>query len=335
MKLWNEKGWLIVRRNTPDGNLDWQIVLARATDPRKPEIKVDESWGTIEIRYREYFIREAPFGRLRVLRERKTNESPAWPLVEFENRPRSLATMGRANFSIWELDYWCWVESGPTKERPDVWIRLRPATKRTIDFSRTRGDFRPSMALGGPFEISYGDSELQDEGDLLIAFRATMDLAERGLTDASLAEWLKTESAPAITAPEWLNAAKPPTPDELKDQVVLLSFWSASCPMSVKTLVRLESLHKKYGPQGLVVISVYAAEKSDHVAEALKENGATFPTAIETGALDFSNRVPGETARRYHVDVLPACFLIDKQGKVVRGYGTAPPTDAQIEALLK
>jgi len=43
----------------------------------------------------------------------------------------------------------------------------------------------------------------------------------------------------------------------------------------------------------------------------------------------------GKTAKSYLVDVLPAFFLIDRQGQIVRGYGLAPPADEQIEAALK
>jgi hypothetical protein len=58
---------------------------------------------------------------------------------------------------------------------------------------------------------------------------------------------------------------------------------------------------------------------------SVKDNNVSFPVTIDNGP----------TAKRYRVDALPNCFLIDKSGKVVWGYGMAPPTDAQIEELLK
>src|SRR5262245_42063216 len=59
-----EKGWVIVRRTTDEGDLEWQIVLARASDLERPQTKINEKVGTLEVRYRGYFIRDGLAGRL-------------------------------------------------------------------------------------------------------------------------------------------------------------------------------------------------------------------------------------------------------------------------------
>src|SRR5690348_2873227 len=41
VSLWVEKGWLLVRRATVDDELEWQVVLARASDSARPQIKVN------------------------------------------------------------------------------------------------------------------------------------------------------------------------------------------------------------------------------------------------------------------------------------------------------
>src|SRR5262249_49713061 len=41
-KLWVEQGWLVVRRETTAGDLEWQVVLARADDPKPPQVRVDK-----------------------------------------------------------------------------------------------------------------------------------------------------------------------------------------------------------------------------------------------------------------------------------------------------
>src|SRR5436190_13962065 len=48
VRLWVEMGWLVVRRTTVDDDFEWQVVLARATDPQKPVITIDES-GNLDI----------------------------------------------------------------------------------------------------------------------------------------------------------------------------------------------------------------------------------------------------------------------------------------------
>src|SRR5436190_526571 len=54
-----------------------ELVLARASDPARPKIKVDDE--LVEVQYRGYLIREGAAGWLRAHRERKSVESPPWP----------------------------------------------------------------------------------------------------------------------------------------------------------------------------------------------------------------------------------------------------------------
>src|SRR5262245_36557814 len=47
LTVWVEKGWLVVRRETKGGELEWQIVLAQATDPKPPQLKIDKISGAL------------------------------------------------------------------------------------------------------------------------------------------------------------------------------------------------------------------------------------------------------------------------------------------------
>src|SRR5262249_17443747 len=49
-KLTVEQGWLIVRRETAAGELEWQVVLARAADGPLPRARADE-FAAIEVKY--------------------------------------------------------------------------------------------------------------------------------------------------------------------------------------------------------------------------------------------------------------------------------------------
>lgn len=351
--LWVEKGWLIVRRTAADGVLDWQIVLARASDPMPPEVEVDETKGTFDVRYGPYFIRESsPFGaRLRVFRERKSEQSPEWPIAEV---PDGLQTVSRTRVpgifhATGTANYWFWVQSGIALGRPDVCIRLCPNTERPIDTTGGRGGRGGAYAVGGPIETKRGDSFSQDEGDLLVANRASLELNASGLSGATLRDWLKandrTDDPKPITAREWLNAeGKPLLLDgPLRGKVVLLQFVSTGIPSTLRGLARCEELHRKYASQGLEVIGIDAGDKTaprDVALNALRAAGVTFPVMIdrEDPAREAPPRrdplPPGETARRYLVDTLPACFLLDRSGKLVEGFAMTPPDDSSIEQLL-
>src|SRR5262245_59247328 len=52
--LWVEQGWLVVRRATVDDEFEWQVVLARAANANRPQIKVNESTRGLEVSYRGY-----------------------------------------------------------------------------------------------------------------------------------------------------------------------------------------------------------------------------------------------------------------------------------------
>ena len=101
-------------------------------------------------------------------------------------------------------------------------------------------------------------------------------------------------------------------------------------------LVALDKLHKKYADGGLIAFGVHVAEADAVIADARKaldENCVTLPVMVDRPQADGLRRgvgnvvrsLPGETAARYVVDTLPAFFLIDKQGMIVRAYGMAPP----------
>jgi thiol-disulfide isomerase/thioredoxin len=326
--MWVEQGWLLVRRSTIDDNIEWQVVLARASDPAKPQIKINHSSGGLGVTYRGYFIRDS-WGRMRIYRELKSDNSPEWPALalEGERSPRGSGSCPSASISAFELEQWCWIECGRSLKKPDLWVRLQPVTNRKGAASRGNAVNGFYGSSDGPAEMFYGDSQVQDEGDLFIGTRTNIDQAERGLDAFELGDALdaKTKNAPAIVASEWLNDQEPLSLDKLEGRAVLLYFWADWCAASVNKLPRVEQIHKKFAARDLTVIGIHVAERSDAAGRSVRNNGVSFPVMVDEG----------ETAKRYRVDALPNCFLIDKSGKVVRGFAIAPPTDAQVEELLK
>lgn len=310
-----DNGWLTVRRETADGELEWEIVLAEASDAKEPQVKVAPLWGGLDLRYRDYFIREA-MGKLRVFRELKSGEASTWrPLaLEGELKPQGSAGQLRAL----RLDDWVWAQSGPAKDRADVLIRVQHA-----GLNKEGSGF-----MGGPgnlVEMWYGKARVAEEGDLLIANRTTFEAADRELREKKFREGLGKQPAPELVAKEWLSGDKPLTIESLKGKVVLLDFWATWCTPCVKKLPEVEALHKKFAKRGLVVIGVHSANKGETAAAYVKEHGFTFPMLVDTG----------ETANRYSVEGLPDYFLIDKTGKPVWGFSHVPPEEYQIEQLLK
>ena len=99
----------------------------------------------------------------------------------------------------------------------------------------------------------------------------------------------------------------PCTPESLAHRPVLLEFWGIHCPPCLKSMPKLEELHRSLGPQGLVVIGAHAQDGTpDEIRAAAVDRGATFPIvdqATVEGGMDF--------------DGIPHCMLFDHTGKCV------------------
>ena len=112
----------------------------------------------------------------------------------------------------------------------------------------------------------------------------------------------------------------PCTPESLAHRPVLLEFWGIHCPPCLKSMPKLEELHRGLGPQGLVVIGAHAQDGTpDEIRAAAVDRGATFAIveqATVEGGMDF--------------DGIPHCMLFDHTGKCVyRG----SPFDAQAAVI--
>lgn len=328
--LWVEQGWLCVRRTTADDELEWQVILARASDPERPVVTIDEKQSSLELTYRDYFVREDGSGRLRIERELKLADAPEWPLVNFDpfEFQRGKATMGMTD--SFESDFWTWLQTRPIPGRPDLWLRLTEG-----------GGMQENDATGincisyaGTADIVYDlRVRARVEPELLVATRRTLAAAEQGLTGETLQHRLRATRAPALSASRWLNADKPVALDQLKNRLTLVGFWAGWSESSVKKLRQMQALHKDCEARGLTVIGVHSALKAEKVAETVRTHEVEFPVMIDERS-EHPKRF-GVTTERYRVDDLPAFFLIDEQGIVLVGYGMGPPPREMIEALLK
>jgi len=328
--LWVEQGWLCVRRTTEDDELEWQVVLARASDPERPVVTIDEKQSSLELTYRDYFIREDDSGKLRIEREPKSADFPEWPLVKFDpfEYRRGQATLGMTD--SFESDFWTWLAARPIRGRPDLWLRLTEGS----GMRENDGTGINSISYAGGADIVYDlRVRARVEPELLIATRRTMAAAEHGLTGESLRHRLGGTRAPALSANRWLNADKPVVLDELMSRLTLVGFWAGWSEPSVKKLRQLQALHKEFAARGLTVIGVHSALKADEVAETVRTHEVKFPIMVDDTS-EHPKRF-GVTSERYRVYELPAFFLIDEQGTVLVGYGMGPPPAEMIEALLK
>jgi thiol-disulfide isomerase/thioredoxin len=101
---------------------------------------------------------------------------------------------------------------------------------------------------------------------------------------------------------------------DLKGKVVLLDFWATWCAPCVASMPRLQKLHQKYAAKGFAVVGVAIDEKGAAVvAPMVSKKKVTYPVLLGTEA--------AWTA--YQVKSLPALFVIDREGRIVKRFGGA------------
>jgi len=98
-------------------------------------------------------------------------------------------------------------------------------------------------------------------------------------------------------------------PDDFKDRVVMLRFWSVSCPFCNKEIIKsMETLYLKYQDQGFVAVSVNVNQPPEVAEEFRKlDKLITFPALLDPEA---------KAANAYGVKSLPTTFILDRQGVV-------------------
>ena len=90
--------------------------------------------------------------------------------------------------------------------------------------------------------------------------------------------------APDLT---WLNSP-PLRVEELRGKVVLVRFWTDTCPFCEASAPGLSRLHERYGPEGLVVVGMFhpkprgSARNLDAIESRAKTLGMHFPIASDS-----------------------------------------------------
>ena len=104
------------------------------------------------------------------------------------------------------------------------------------------------------------------------------------------------------------RAAPPAGLAPVEGQVVWVDFWASWCVPCRRSFPWLNSMHRKYGSDGLQIIAVNL-DKDRALADAfLMEVPAEF-------ALRFDPA--GALAKQYGVQAMPSSYLIDLEGNVL------------------
>ena len=123
---------------------------------------------------------------------------------------------------------------------------------------------------------------------------------------------------------------------EFRGRMVLLDFWASWCGPCLADIPELKSLYQKFHAQGFEIIGMNSETvgQKDADAEFLKQGQARAREIVATRGIEWPqsiNETSVSLAERFGVGSLPAKFLVNREGRLVRRVEKL----SQVEAVFK
>ena len=93
-----------------------------------------------------------------------------------------------------------------------------------------------------------------------------------------------------------------------KGKLVIVDFWASWCGPCRGTFPLMESLHRRWGKQGLVIVAVNEDKSQVAETEFLKQHPVTFTVVRDPRK---------KLAAAVNVPILPCSYILDSNGKVL------------------
>ena len=122
---------------------------------------------------------------------------------------------------------------------------------------------------------------------------------------------------------EWVG--EPVGESDIGGKVVLVVTWASWYPVSVRALPAAQSLAKRYGDQGLVVVGVHHPDGWDEAEKLVEQRRITFPVAYDQD---------GSFREALLVDQDPDYYIIDRAGQLRYADVDAWSVEAAVKELL-
>ncbi|GAJ97687.1 cytochrome c-type biogenesis protein ResA [Geomicrobium sp. JCM 19055] len=99
--------------------------------------------------------------------------------------------------------------------------------------------------------------------------------------------------------------------DDYRGEGVFLNFWGTYCPPCEEEMPYMENQYQLYEDEDIEILAVNVGENEVTVDRFVNRYQLTFPILLD------QNR---DVLNAYGVNLLPATFLIDEQGEVIKRY---------------
>jgi peroxiredoxin/YHS domain-containing protein len=117
------------------------------------------------------------------------------------------------------------------------------------------------------------------------------------------------------------------TQEKYKGKVLLVDFWATWCKPCVETMPEMQKLATKYADKDFLVLGVSIDEKGEKVVRPfLQKRKFTYPILLDGG--------DKPVWQKFGVKAVPALFLVDKEGQIVRQW-TGKPNKKEVEEAVQ
>jgi peroxiredoxin len=95
--------------------------------------------------------------------------------------------------------------------------------------------------------------------------------------------------------------------ESLRGKVVLLDFWSTSCPPCIRQMRDLEVVRDQISEEDLVILGINTeGAPLTLVRDFARERGVSYPMLVDGAAV----------STLYRVEQLPTLYIIDREGRI-------------------
>ena len=120
---------------------------------------------------------------------------------------------------------------------------------------------------------------------------------------------------PEVSGPSLMDPDKTLALSDYRGKVVVLNVWGAWCPPCRTEAPELQAIQDEYGPRGAQVLGIDVRDlQPEEPRDFMANRGLTYPSIYDP---------PGRSLlalKGYPRAVVPATFVIDKQGRVAAAY---------------
>jgi peroxiredoxin len=119
---------------------------------------------------------------------------------------------------------------------------------------------------------------------------------------------------------------------DLRGKVVIIEFWATWCPPCKESVPELNKVTETFRDKDFRLIGISVdkgGEALSNVRTFVKENAVAYPVMVDSGKVNVAYAVSG----------IPAMFIIDKEGRIVKRHngffpGLARTLSKEVEELL-